>query len=74
MKKFAVKSILFLLAAVLVFGISMSLPSTPRAATSLLFAERQKDSLLKHTPPPRIIFVGGSNLSFGLNGQLIKDS
>ena len=26
------------------------------------------------TPPPRIIFVGGSNLSFGLNSQMIKDS
>jgi hypothetical protein len=34
----------------------------------------QKDSLLINTPSPRIIFIGGSNLSFGLNSQEIKDS
>jgi hypothetical protein len=34
----------------------------------------KKDSLLANVPSPRIIFVGGSNLSFGLNSQKIKDS
>jgi hypothetical protein len=40
----------------------------------LLFAEKRKDSLLKNTKSPRIIFVGGSNLSFGLDCQMIKES
>lgn len=50
------------------------LPTTPRASKSLLAASTQKDSLLKNVESPRIIFVGGSNLSFGLNSQMIKDS
>ena len=50
------------------------LPPTPRASKSLLFANKQKDSLLINTKEPRIIFVGGSNLSFGLNSYEIKDS
>ncbi|GMQ26366.1 hypothetical protein Aoki45_30480 [Algoriphagus sp. oki45] len=29
---------------------------------------------MQETPSPRIIFVGGSNLSFGLNSQMVKDS
>jgi hypothetical protein len=33
-----------------------------------------KNKLLENTPSPRIIFIGGSNLSFGLNSQMIKDS
>jgi hypothetical protein len=50
------------------------LQPTPYASKSLLFAEIKKDSLLTHVVSPRIIFVGGSNLSFGLNSQIIKDS
>lgn len=50
------------------------LPATPRASKSLLFANLKKDSLLEHTRSPRIIFIGGSNLSFGLDSQSIKDS
>lgn len=53
--------------------LGLFLPATPRASKSLLFAEFKKDSLLKNTPSPRIIFIGGSNLSFGINSQTIKD-
>ena len=49
------------------------LPVTPRASKSLLFANKQKDELLIHVESPRMIFIGGSNLSFGLNSQMIKD-
>ncbi len=59
---------------ILVISIGLLLPTTPRASQSLLFAKIDKDSLLKNTPSPRIIFIGGSNLSFGLNSQMIKDS
>jgi hypothetical protein len=50
------------------------MPTTPRAAHSFLFAEIKKDALLQCEPSPRIIFVGGSNISFGLNSQMVKDS
>ncbi|GHT04075.1 hypothetical protein AGMMS49525_10020 [Bacteroidia bacterium] len=39
-----------------------------------MFGEVRKDSLLKNVKTPRVIFVGDSNVSFGLNGQIIKDS
>ena len=39
-----------------------------------LQAYNKKCQLLEDTPSPRIIFVGGSNLAFGLDSQRIKDS
>lgn len=53
---------------------ALLMPATPRAKTSLLFAEMDKEKLLMETPSPRMVFVGGSNLSFGLVSQTIKDS
>jgi hypothetical protein len=50
------------------------LPTTPRAEKSLIMSVIKKDSLLKNVDSPRIIFVGGSNLSFGLNSKMVKDS
>lgn len=50
------------------------LPPTPNSAWSLLFASTQKDSLISNTPAKRIVFIGGSNLSFGIDSQMIKDS
>ena len=65
---------LFSLLLLLLIIIGFLVPVTPRASKSLLYAKIQKDSLLKNTDSPRIIFVGGSNLSFGINSQMIKDS
>lgn len=73
MKTFLKKIILFS-SVVLLLCCGVFLPVTPRIAQSLIMADRQKDALLENTPSPRIIFVGGSNLSFGLNSQLIKDA
>jgi len=50
------------------------LPPTPQVSKSMLFSALIKDSLLANEFYPRMIFVGGSNLSFGLNSQTIKDS
>jgi hypothetical protein len=59
---------------IMLFGLSLFLPPTPRALKYALFAEIKKDSLLIATLSTRIIFIGGSNLSFGLDCQVIKDS
>ncbi|MGI4020855.1 MAG: hypothetical protein ACRYFA_05060 [Janthinobacterium lividum] len=40
----------------------------------MLYSQIDKNELLKNTPSPRIIFVGGSNLAFGLDSKRIKDS
>lgn len=74
MKAFFLKLIVFMLPFLSVIVIVLFLPATPRTKKSLLFAEIQKDSLLKNVASPRLIFLGGSNLSFGMNCQLIKDS
>lgn len=50
------------------------IPFNPRQRDSLYFSVLDKNLLLQKTNGPRIIFIGGSNLSFGLNSQVIKDS
>lgn len=74
MRKFIYKVFLFLLLIISFTVLGLFLPTTPRASKSLLMVSAVKDSLLKNTKSPRIIFAGGSNLSFGLNSQMIKDS
>ena len=68
-KIFIKKVILFTFPVIVFFLIGIFLPTTPRASKSLLMAEQNKKALLKNTNSPRIIFVGGSNLSFGLNSK-----
>ena len=74
MKRFLIRISLFSLLLLSVVIIGFVLPVTPRASKSLLYAKLKKDSLLINTISPRIIFVGGSNLSFGINSSVIKDS
>jgi hypothetical protein len=65
---------LFSLGVVLLLVIGMTLPPPPRITQSMVFAKVQKDSLLRNVTGPRIIVVGGSNTSYGLDSQIIKDS
>lgn len=55
-------------------AIGLAMPATPRAKTSLLFSLPMKDSLMQHVKQPRIVLVGGSNVSMSLDSQMIKDS
>ena len=74
MKRFLNRLVCFVCILLFVITVGIFLPATPREKKSLLFSKIAKDSLLKVTKSPRIIFIGGSNLSFGLNSQMIKDS
>jgi hypothetical protein len=75
MRKFIIKVSAFTFITIVLFiAILFSLPPTPRATTAYLSVASKKDSLLLNEPSPRIIFIGGSNLVFGLNCQMIKDS
>jgi hypothetical protein len=74
MKQFLRKTLLFLCIPILVFIIGILLPTTPRANQSLLMVAPTKDSLLKNVKQPRIIFVSGSSIGFGLVSQMVKDS
>lgn len=74
MKKF-IFTICYFLLILGVFGILVILaPATPRSKNNYLASKHLKDSLLSNVADPRIIFVGGSNLVYGLNSQLLKDS
>jgi hypothetical protein len=73
MKKFLLKLFLFSLVLLGLLLLGILLPCTPRSSESLLFAQIEKDKLLRHTPGKRIILVGGSNLSFGINSKMLSD-
>jgi hypothetical protein len=74
MRIFLKKIIIISIIIFTISAISLLLPATPYASISLLFSNIDKEKLLKKNKKNRIIFIGGSNLSFGLNCQLIKDS
>jgi len=74
MKRFLLKGAGFIGIVMAVFVLAFLLPPTPRSMKSMFFGELHKNALLKDTPSPRIILVGGSNVNFGMNSQLIKDA
>ncbi len=74
MKKFLLKFLLFIFLLGIIFFIGLLLPCTPRSSESLLFAQLQKDKLLKTIKGKRLILVGGSNLSFGIDSKSLSDS
>lgn len=74
MGRFFKQIFLFFIIFGLIFLVGIFLPVTPGAKSNMLSYKVQKDSLLQNVASPRIIFIGGSNLVFGLNSQMIKDS
>jgi len=74
MKKFISRVFFFHLTLIVLIIICLLIPVTPRASKSLLMSKIKKDDLLQRIPSPRIIFIGGSNLSFGLNSKIIQES
>ncbi|MDO5571250.1 MAG: hypothetical protein Q4F97_07265 [Bacteroidales bacterium] len=41
---------------------------------NLLYANKDKQNRLQNLSSPKIIFIGGSNVSFGVNSKMIQDS
>ncbi len=72
MKKFIVKIVIFFVVFGLVFLFGIFLPTTPASKNNMIAYKAQKDSLLTHIASPRIVFVGGSNLVFGLDSEKVK--
>ncbi|MGN8072587.1 hypothetical protein [Mucilaginibacter sp. SG564] len=75
MKSFirSVAIFIFLLVSFNILGI-LVIPPTAYVSNSLLSGKIKKDSLLRNTPSPRVILIGGSNVSFGIDSYTIKDS
>lgn len=74
MKMFLKTLLIFSIPLVLLIIVGLLLPPTPRATTSHLFAKHKMDSLLHNVPSPRLILVGGSNISLSINSQIFRDS
>jgi hypothetical protein len=71
---FIKKIAVFLSLFIILIGIGVMLPQTPRASSAHLLSQRDKDLLLREAPSPRLILVGGSNISMSINSQLLYDS
>ena len=73
MKRFLVRLMLYavLLSCVLMFSL-LAIPYKKVAGSTLLFSLLDKHTLLRDAKSPRLIFVGGSNLSFGLDSERIS--
>jgi hypothetical protein len=74
MATFIKKLLLFIAGFFLLMFIGVLMPASRTARESFLFSKIDKDALMKNTPSPRIILVGGSNTSFSINSQMLKDS
>jgi hypothetical protein len=74
MQKFIKSIAVFLFIFILMIVLGVILPPTPRASTAHLFSKIDKDLLLKDSPSPRMILIGGSNISMSINSETLKDS
>ena len=70
MKKFLIRSGLFIGLLTLLAWLSLFLPDHEHRNT-LLYAQSQKQEALEKIDQPKVLFVGGSNLSFGLNTETV---
>lgn len=74
MKKLILRLLILLGFFLLIISLAYILPANESLKNSLFFAHNAKNKLLLNTESPRIVFIGGSNLSFSINSQAIKDS
>ncbi|HEX3007797.1 MAG TPA: hypothetical protein VHO90_09305 [Bacteroidales bacterium] len=73
MKKFIVKSVLFLsLLTVIITGFSGSYKSSYNLDTDYMAAIINKHEYLKHTGNNRLILAGGSSMAFGVNSEFLE--
>ena len=63
-----------LAAAVIFSGVAITQRGTHAGDNSYLAAILEKDKLIRNTPSPRVVFVGGSNLAFGVDSKMLQDS
>jgi hypothetical protein len=72
--KIFLSKILVFIALIISIGIfSLFYLPNPTVKTSMLGALQDKHLLLKETPSPKIIFIGGSNVNFGLDSKKVKE-
>ena len=73
MKRFIQKVSVFSVMVGVILAAGILLPPTPRAKGSYFFSKIKKDKLLAEVKPPRLILMGGSGISFGINSRVIQE-
>lgn len=63
-----------LVGAILLTGVLVSQYDVRKVDNDYIAAVLEKDRLIRTTPSPKIILVGGSNLAFGINSHMMEDS
>lgn len=66
--------IILLSFAIIISGILIGQYDTHLRDDNYLAAVLEKDRLIRNTPSPKIILVGGSNLAFGIDSKEMEDS
>jgi hypothetical protein len=66
--------IILLSLAIIISGILIGQYDTHLRDDNYLAAVLEKDRLIRSTPSPKIILVGGSNLAFGIDSKEMEDS
>ncbi|MEJ7759140.1 MAG: hypothetical protein WKF55_06060 [Gemmatimonadaceae bacterium] len=66
--------VIALAAAIVISGILISRYDAHAADDNYLAAVLEKDRLIRSTPSPKLILVGGSNLAFGIDSRMLQDS
>ncbi|MDP9176859.1 MAG: hypothetical protein M3O61_04185 [Gemmatimonadota bacterium] len=72
-RRFLAKCFLFGV-AIVGSGFLISRYDTRASDDNYLAAVLEKDRLIRTTPSPKIILVGGSNLAFGIDSRMMRDS
>ncbi len=60
--------------AIIVTGAAIGQYDVRASDDNYLAAVLEKDRLIRNTPSPKIILVGGSNLAFGIDSRMMQDS
>ncbi|MEO5580607.1 MAG: hypothetical protein ABIR58_08100 [Gemmatimonadaceae bacterium] len=63
-----------LASAVILSGVLISQYDTRATDDNYLASVLEKDRIIRNTPSPKIILVGGSNLAFGIDSRMLQDS
>jgi hypothetical protein len=74
MRKFISQSLIFIGIVVVIMLLSLFLIPNKKLINNSLYANIDKHQRLDSLPSPKIVFVGGSNLGFGLDSKRVEDS
>lgn len=72
-KDFSLRFAYFFVLQSILLGIFMWIYDRPKERSALYLSTHIKHDRLRDAPSPRIIFVGGSNLLFGLDSELFEE-